>query len=378
MPPATEPTEQQAIVIPGSYADRLMEARWHQEHGEWEEAGAIYQRLVDRLARLPERRRAEGSELHEYLVAAAAGLAATRSYLGDLEATDRICAQLEGWDPTKAGGWRRYAFLLRIEFGQVEAGLLGLLRLAEDEPDNADTWLVLADSANTTRHFDLADQAIDRAAALAAGSDDDDLRVEVHLARFTLYRLQRRWKEAGAEWDAAVALNPDVEEMQETVVRMFLEAELWDDAQRAVQDAFEEPLTMFYEGYIAYRRGDKVRARALWRKVVQAETEEDGRQPYAQAMAWCYLGAPGEALRLLLEEVSSDRQVNVRSATILALAWAMQGNLEAALANLGAAKKSLHSVADDKLPWLDWYDFDELVRDDALKAALRPFFEKDG
>ncbi len=53
----TEQTKLRLPDIPGSYYDRIMEARWYESNGELEEAVAIYQRLVARLSNLPERRR---------------------------------------------------------------------------------------------------------------------------------------------------------------------------------------------------------------------------------------------------------------------------------------------------------------------------------
>ena len=81
MPATAEPSQLRVPDIPGSYYDRIMEARWHDERGELAEAAAIYQRVVDRIANLPERRRPAGSDLNLYLSAAAAGLVRMRANL---------------------------------------------------------------------------------------------------------------------------------------------------------------------------------------------------------------------------------------------------------------------------------------------------------
>ncbi len=363
--------------IPGSYYDRIMEARWHESNGEVEEAVAIYQRLVARISNLPERRRAPGSDLNYFLVAAASDLATIRATQGDFEAAQLLCEQLQIWDPDDGDWWRQRLYTLLIDQGQGEEGLAGLKQLADSEPDKFEHWNVLAAAAMGERQYDLAEQALDRAAFLAPLAKDEDASAQVHLTRYHLYRLQRRWKEAGNEWDKAVELDADIRETQEGVLRMFLGAGLWDDAGRYVGDPFPKPVGEYYQGYLAFRRGDKVRARILWRKVVEADHAKDRAVLNAQAMAWCHLDEPTRALSLLLHEVSASREIPARTALVLTLGWAMEGNLEAAKADLGMAIRGLSDTVGAKFPLLDWYDFEQLVHDEAIKAELRPHFEDD-
>ena len=370
-----EPFQLRVPDIPGSYYDRIMEARWREERGEWEEAAAIYQRVVDRISNLPERRRPADSDLNLYLAASAAGLVRARANLGDFEAAQRLCEKLELWDAEDAHRWRLRVHVLRIDQGLVDEGLAGLQQLADSDPDNFDYWYTLANEAIDARRFDLAEQALARATDLAPDakpdSDQENALAEVYFTWFDFYREQRRWQEAGREWDKALALDPAVEESQEKVLRMFLEAELWDDAQRYLGGALAGPVGDYYQAFIAYRRGDKVRARHLWRKLVEADQEEERLDRNVRAMAWCYLDEPFRALDILLHEVTTSRELQARVALILALAWSMEGNAEAARADLGIATKILRESAGAKFSQLDWYDFEELVQDEAIKAELR-------
>ena len=260
---------------------------------------------------------------------------------------------------------------------RVEEGLTGLKQLADSEPGKFEHWNVLAAAAMGERQFDLAEQALDRAGFLAPLAKDEDASAQVHLTRFHVYRLQHRWKEAGNEWDKAVELDAEIRETQEGVLRMFIGAALWDDASRYVGDPFPKPVGEYYQGYLAFRRGDKVRARILWRKVVEADHAKDRAVLNAQAMAWCHLDEPTRALSLLLHEVSASREIPARTALVLTLGWAMEGNLEAAKADLGMATRGLSDAVGAKVPLLDWYDFEQLVQDEAIKAELRPYFEAD-
>ncbi len=109
--------------------------------------------------------------------------------------------------------------------------------------------------------------------------------------------------------------------------------------------------------------------------MVEADHAKDRAVLNAQAMAWCHLGEPRNALSLLLREVSASRDLSARTALILTLAWAMDGNLEAAKADLGIATQGLSDTVRGKLSLLEWYDFEQLVQDEAIKAELRPHFE---
>ena len=377
MSTTSEPSAIRVPQISGSYYDRIMEARGYEASGELAAAVAIYERLVARLSNLPERRRSAGSDLNYFLVAAASELATTKARQGDFETAQQLCEQLQVWDAEDMDYWRQRLYTLLIDQGQVEEGLAGLKQLADSEPDKFEHWHVLAAAAMGERQFDLAEQALDRAAFLAPLAKDEDASSQVHLTRFHVYRLQHRWKEAGNEWDKAVELDADIRETQEGVLRMFLGAELWDDANRYVDEALPKPVEEYYQGYLAYRRGDKVRARFLWRKVVEADHATDQTVLNAQAMAWCHLGEPRNALSLLLREVSASRDLPARTALILALAWAMDGNLEAAKADMGMAIRGLSDTVGTKFSLLDWYDFEQLVQDEAIKAELRPYFEDD-
>lgn len=378
MPVTTTSPQLSLPEIPGSYYDRIMEARWREERGEREEAAAIYRRIVDRISNLPERRRLPDSDLNLFLTAAAASLVMAHGALGDFEAAQTLCEKLEIWDAEHAHRWQLRRFELRIDQGLVDEGLAGLQQLADREPDEFFTWYILANEAIDARRFDLAEPALARAAVLAPQAKPDEVfgnaLAQVYVTWYDFYRLQQRWQDAGRAWDKALALDPDVGDLQEQVLRMFLDAKLWDDAQRYVGGVLEGPAGEYYQGYLAYRRGDKVRARAIWRKLVEADFGEDRSARHVKAIAWCYLGAPHQALDLLLHEVKADRELGARTALLLALAWAMEGNASAAQADLGIATNILRDTQSIGFSQLDWYDFEELVQDEALKAQLRPIF----
>jgi tetratricopeptide (TPR) repeat protein len=365
------------INVPGSYYERIMQGRDHMNRKEWEQAAAIYERLVERLSRLPAGRRQPGSDLATFLVGAALDLQEVRVEQGDYEAATQLCRQLQEWDPEDAGFWERRVFRLRIQMGEIDQGLAGLQSLADSDPDNFDHWLALAREALDTRRFELAESALEQAAALAPDSDNEEAPILVNLYRFDLHRFQGQYEEAEAAWLAAVDLEENLLDSQELVVRMFLEAGVLDEAQEYLDDGvLEEPTADFYRAIIAYRRGDRVRARHFWRRVIETTSENRLGDMATRAMAHCWLGDPIQALAILLRDARASQDVGYHQAIALALAWAMQGDVAHARGNLVLAQESIaYGRILVPLDRLDWYSFEALVDDEAVKEVLRPFFD---
>ncbi len=186
-----------------------------------------------------------------------------------------------------------------------------------------------------------------------------------YIVRFKLFRRRGEWHEAAQEWNMACAWDEGMEELREAVVRMFLEAGLYDDALDYLDD---ESLTAivanYYRAWIAQQRGDLVRARHLWRKIVEADPNDDDLDnPVVRALAHCWLRQPDAALALMLEELASGGLLSMAEALALALAWAMHGDAAAARGNVKLAIERQPSAAQPSklIPALDWIDFEQLV-----------------
>jgi tetratricopeptide (TPR) repeat protein len=267
--------------------------------------------------------------------------------------------------------------MLRIQYGQPQAGIRGLQALAESQPDSFYLWRMLAQAALDVNDIELAIAASDHAQLVMTGGEDKGDLVSYHIVRFRLLQRRGEWHQAAREWNSARLWDDELEDLREMVVRMFLSAGLYDDALDYVGDElFGATVGSYYRGWVANRRGDQVRARYLWRKIVESDPDEFDN-PAVRAIAYCYLRQPDAALAVLLETIGSQGALNTTQALALALAWAMHGDVEAARINLKLAAK--HSTTSSRpaplLPALDWIEFEELVQDDAVKAELRPYFE---
>lgn len=369
--PTLDPT-----YLPGSYADRNAEARRHFNLGDLDQAAAICQRVIERISRLPERRRPDNSALHNALMEASILLAEIHAKQSDWPAVDDLCTLGQAHHPVYAHRWAIEPFVLRIKYGQPQAGIAGMQAAAEAHPDSFFFWRLLAQMALDVDDLDLAQAASDRAIGLAEMDEDAEDMASYHIVRFKLFRERSAWHEAAQEWMMACAWDDEMDELREAVVRMFLEAKLYDDALDYVENEALTPiLANYYRAWIAQQRGDQVRARHLWRTIVERDADDEDN-PLVRALAHCWLRQPDAALALLLEELASGGLLTMAEALALALAWAMHGDAAAARANvkLAAARQPSSTQPNKLLPALDWIDFEQLVEDEAIKAELRPHF----
>lgn len=365
--------------IPGSYLERMATAFDLIEQGELDQAATIVERVIDRIGRVPESKRRHDSDLGQVLSSARIILSEIRARQDDWEAVDALCQQVAQLEAGHATAWLYRPWDLRIDYGKTTEGLAGLRAIAEHEPDNFDAWMHLTAKALEVGDYTLADYALQYAQALAPLQGAPEAMADVQLSRFYWLWRQQQYRAAREAWETALTYDPEVVDTQDAVVRMLLEAGQLDDALHFVDnDVLVEPLANYFRAWIANQRGDTVRARHLWRRLIEIKPHETGLDLAGlQAMAHCWLRQPEAALALLLQETAEKREVHYLDALVLALAWAMAGDLEAARANLKLASKQGNPVAHPThlLGYFHWLDFEYLVEDEAIKAELRPFFD---
>lgn len=367
------------LHMPGSYLERITTALDLIEQGELDQAAVIVVRVMDRISRLPERKRSKESDLGRIHQTAGNMLIDIRAKQGQWDAVDSLCQRMAQDTPDRAFPWLRRAWDLRIDHGITAKGLAGLRSMGEQRPDDFDAWGHLAERAIEVEAYDLAELALRRCEELASGWEDAAAVANMHLVRFYLRWRQQRWEAASQAWEKAVEHDADIVETKSVVVQMFIEAGMLDHALRYVDDeALSKPLADYYRAWIANLRGDHVRARYLWRTIVEIEPEEMELDiAIIQAGSYCWLRQPEVALPLLLDHMALTQDVSLLQAIVLALAWAMVGDARAAHANLKLARQRNGSKGfpDRPLAYMHWIVFDQLLEDDAIKAELRPYFE---
>ncbi|MCB0236057.1 MAG: hypothetical protein KDG58_17870, partial [Anaerolineae bacterium] len=262
----------------------------------------------------------------------------------------------------------------QIERGEVDEGIRQLHELAEENPDDIHNWLAAAEAAMEAGRYDSTEAWLQRARPLYAAVEDDELAASYVLLRYRLNSQLGRWREALDDWYGAMELSEELEQFAEMTVRELLAAEQYDLTLELLTDeVFLPPVVQYYQAWIARHRGDQVRARHLWRQLI--ETEQDAYEALnlvqLKALSLCWLGRPAEAVAMILQEVELTGELQSIDALALALGWGMMGKATEARANLSSA---VGRADVQPLSALEWYDFDTLIRDEALKTELRKYF----
>ena len=374
---ADQPVSSLEKPIPGSYEDRLLEARRLKNRGDTDEALEILDRISGRIQRLPVRRRQPGSDLWLNLITAISMTADIKSDTGNIAAAEALWQQLEQLDPAHRSTWRRTRFMRQIGRGEMDEGLRKLQALAEEYPDDINNWLAAVQTALTAGQYDNAEAWLQQAERLLDEDETGEFNASFHLLRYGLNVKRERWPEALNDWYEAMEFDEDLGEYAESALRTLLAAEQYDLALELLDDeAFVPPLALFYRAWIAQRRGDTVRARHLWRQILDVPADEGYSFVQLKARALCWLGRPQEAIAMLLREVELADELDAIEALGLALAWGMAGKLVEARANLATALRL--APPDLPLTALEWFEFDTLITDEEVKAELRGYFDLEG
>ena len=364
--------------IPGSYEDRLLEAARLKQHGLLHEALEIAERVLSRILRLPERRRGPASDLSLYLISAAAMIADIKYDLGDIAAAEAIWKQLEQWDTEDPYRWRREPAQRQIARGEVDDGLLEMKRLAEEEPDEISHWLSAGWVAYNAGQLDVVETCLLHAEPLLTEDEEYEDHAKFYFLRHILNLKHGHWRQALDDWYEAVEYREELEEFAERIVRDLLGAEQFDLALELLNAQAVDPLvSIYYRAWIAQLRGDVVRARHLWRELIAGVEADDDASSYVvvKALALCWLRQPVQAATVVLEEAEISGEMSPVMATAAALAFAMLGKPDESRADLTIATRSESGVK--LISSIEWYAFDALISDEALKAELRQFFAFD-
>lgn len=359
--------------IPGSYEYLLAQAWELAAKEQPEEALAIAERVHARILRLPEHRRAPYSELFHHLIDSGAAMAALKYRLGDTAAAEEIWSDLAKRDVDRSAFWRRKPILKLIDRGMTEQGLAELRALTEEYPESFENWIGVARIAFDLGDDQLTEECLDNATQFMDISADDDEDIGAYyMLRCSLHMDRGQWREAVDDWFEALNFAPNESRITEWLVRQLLEDQEYDLALKVLdEEGLPEPLIQHYEAWIAYHRGDFVRARNMWRRISEIEVEGP-TQAGLKATALCWLGRPLEAIRVILELANATHSLPTNHAAVLGLAWAMQGRLDSARADLHLAINT--EDGPTRLSALEWSDFDTLVKDPAIKEELREFF----
>ena len=359
--------------LPDSYEGLHNRARSLVRAGDLEGAIALYRRLTDRLGRLSDRILARSPQLHELHRQArlelTSLLASEGRYAEALE-TEQVLLQT---DPDEAGRWRRDLAVLRTAKGEVDTGLAELRALAEEAPDDAERWLVLGVENRLAGRFTESQNALDRALE-ASKQDDAGSLARIHYQRFLLFREMKRLDDSLAAWEEAVNRDPKAKETVREVYTMLTDAGRYTEAQQYIARDENGLQAGFQQGLIANLTGKPAEAKRAWQRTADLEPDKFAYGHDAWVEAVLRLGNPDPALEWL--QAALPRVGTPRLLVLSGIGWAMRQDREVASALLQQAISLVRHERPpkQKLDGADWRLLDSLVKDDEMKAALKPYF----
>lgn len=354
------------------------------------DAGPRFQKLVDRLSRLPKAQRlAAGGRLNGLLFSATLQYVEFLNIAGRYDDAIAVIAQTVPAAPEDDRfAWQRFAISIQVMAGRVDEGLKALREIIDSasEDELPASWAGFAFAA-------LQQGAPEATQAAVAHLDSwynqrwgqEQTAPEARVAASNIAYAKARiaadlgqGAEALAWYEHAMMLNEDYRENPGSMYPYLVDAGAYKEALTLVRrDQSDAVQAGFWHGLIQRRLGNYREAERLWRQVV--ETELDDEVPVSLlewTMAHYYLGDKhGAALAGVLESIRGRATHDSGLFYLAGVGWAQRGDRVAAIADFRQAVRRRRALAEGTaLPHRWWHLVADLT-EEPMQAALREFFE---
>jgi tetratricopeptide (TPR) repeat protein len=363
--------------VSDSYEDIYARAESSLARGDYDTAQESFRRLSERLDKVRPtvlERRPELRNLHSVSLSRQAEIYRIQ---GEFEKAIQLYQRLIETGPESADRWRRDMALVKIDMGQVEAGLDELRAQAVAHPADHRLWLTIGLESEALGRWEDAEENLQRGARRA--SEPNEI-TDAYLLLFDFYRAQGRVEEALAAWDKAWESQEEGPDYIFPVYQMMWET---GDLERAHEYLSREknPLRKgLYQGFLAQDEGKPDEVIKHWKRVARMAPidYEEGQEAWAEA-ALRVDHAPQDVISVL-GAILDEGSFTPRGLILQAVAEARIGHTDHAESVLALARQvGLRGrPRREKLSSTDWALFDELVENDEIKEELRHFFEIDG
>ena len=372
--------------VRGSYEALLQEA---QELAAKRDDAAIdiYQRLIDRLSRIPQAQRmTHGARLQNVLVQAGVNLQAYLNMFGrydeSLAVLDTLRANVDGEERDELA---LHAANVQLQAGRLDEGIATLRDLAGDNPDLEELGAVAIAhlhhgqteaAAEILREMEsLADA---RAAELSGDARTRDVAYLASL-RSLLASERGEWDEAIAQFGRAAEHIDYYANNYNLLYTRLIHGGAYEQALPLTErDAARRIRSSFWRGVALHHLGREEEAQSLWRQVTETElTEDEASNLFEVILAFYYLGDPERlGLELALRLISETRNPSASVFLLLGLGWGLRGNERNAHANFEMAMRQRRSMAEGaKLNRESWFFVEDLV-DEGLCQEFAGYFER--
>lgn len=341
--------------------------------GDTDEGVELLWRIVNRLTKLRPETLQRRETLADTLSTAWNSLTQTlrreKRYDEAIEASRAVADHLSG-----ARAPERMIASVRIEQGEVEEGLAQLRQVAAETPALA-AWSDLGREYMALDRHQEAEAAYKRARELA---DSNETAAFANVALFRAYQTMGRVDDALSAWGMATVLDPNLAEHVFEVYSWLIEEGEPERARRYVQREANAARRMLYEGLIEWKGGRKEEARSLWQRVVRLNPEDEHVDEVAWMEAALRLGEPERVITFEEETIGELALVSEIEATLLGIANAAEGKLEAARRWLDQVRRELGRgwPPQDKIRARYRVLLEQVVTDREIVKALLGYFEE--
>jgi tetratricopeptide (TPR) repeat protein len=364
------------MPVSDSYEHIYARAERSLAEGKYDVALDDYRRLSQRLSGLKPAvldRRPALRDLHHLSLARQAELCHIR---GEYEQAIQLFEQLIDIAPGSGDNWRRAVALVRIDMGQVEAGLDELRAQAVAHPGDTQLWLTIGLESEAQGQFDEAEESLGRAARSATDPDD---KAEAFMALFDFYRARGQVEEALSAWDQAWQAQGRSPDYIFPLYQMMQESGDLEQSRQYLKREKNPLRRGFFEGVLATIDGTLDEADKHWKRVANMDPLkfEEGQEAWAEAalrVDW-----PPEKIVGVLNTIFESASFSLRELVLQAVAEARLGHGDHVVHVLEMARNLFmrSRPRQDKLSLAHWALFDELVSDDEIKHNVRDYFAEE-
>lgn len=377
-----------AVVIKGSWQDLLTQAH-RAAANQNDEAIALYEKVRNGLARLPEaHRQANDGKLHEIWEAAAANL---HVYLTQRErydeSLDALSAMDEIVDEDEHKAWRQRRAMVLAQAGRAEEALDALQSLAEAPDARMSDWGNRVTQLVKLKRLDEATSVIAAAArwvqqAQTAGSDIGMTTAEaaayLENLRSIVALVAGNYDEAIAHYEAACDHDAHYRERPELIYMRLLTHRQPGLALRWIERDTAHPVrATFWHGVALKRLGKPDEARRKWEQNAKAANQQPSNEMFLDlVMNFYYLGdTEGVGLNGVLRALQSGGAQSWLMLYLAGLGWLLRGNLNHARTNFALALGRRRAAAEGaRLPLEVWMHCTDLL-DKETQDQVAEYFE---
>ncbi len=372
-------------VVKGSWEDLLAQA--HQKainHND--EAIPLYQKLVDRLARLPENaRRAGNNRLQDILLEAANHL---QSYLLIRDRYDEALALIQQLqkeiDLENRRFWARHEADVLMQAGRFDQALARLEELAGQEEAAERDFIHWIFSALEIGRLDAARKGLEALEQFLLSPERAEAEEEEPHQRELLLLHQKLLvaMEAG-EWEQGIAYYEEANRLSSSPLNPFLVY-----TRLILQGRYEEALPFinrdpgairahFWRGLTYQLLGRPREAQEQWKQAVRQDLSQNQERAILEfTLSQYYLGDPEDfGLSTILSVLRGDREPNWILLWLAGVGWAIRNNLESARTNMEVSLRQLKAqAAGRRFPYRLWFMSKELYTPEQ-REALAPLHQ---